>query len=237
MRIVGLFLFVALLTVLGWHALSIDPVEARAREAAEHRKIASFLGILGALQDQKRFEFRNVVIGLWDPEARTDFRAQLLVEGRYVPVFGQMSTQCKKQVEAPSCWDLVHLEANGRIVNLTAQKVMVAQHVTPVTGPGPVGSTEVVASSEANVVAAVDPDTTQRAVSGDANPPPTHRVARARINARSGPGTGNPIVTRLVEGNRLSLLKTRDGWGHFVVLDGSETGSEVWAALRILDPI
>lgn len=68
-------------------------------------------------------------------------------------------------------------------------------------------------------------------------PPATHQVARALINTRSGPGTENPVVTRLQSGAQLALLETVGGWGRFIVLDGDERGTEVWAALSILEPL
>lgn len=237
MRIVGLFFFAAVCLALGWQVLSIDPVEARARAEAEQRRMASVLGILGALQEDDRFEFRNIVIGLSDPDERTDFRAQLLQEGRQVPVFGQMSSDCDARIEFASCWKLVHLEADGRVVDLNIRPQVIAQHVTPATVAEPAAPAELAEASTAGRDATPEPVVQETLATADATPPPTHRVARARINARSGPGTGNPVITRLVEGSRLSLLQARDGWGHFVVLDGDDRGAEVWAALRILDPI
>ena len=70
-----------------------------------------------------------------------------------------------------------------------------------------------------------------------ASPPATHQVARPVINTRSGPGTGNPVVTRLTQGAQLALLEEQGGWGRFIVLDGEARGTEVWAALSILEAL
>ena len=65
----------------------------------------------------------------------------------------------------------------------------------------------------------------------------THRVDRPVVNARTGPGTGNPAVGRLTAGLDLSLVQTRQDWGQFVVLDGKLTGQIVWVAMDILRAI
>lgn len=68
-------------------------------------------------------------------------------------------------------------------------------------------------------------------------PQATHRVARARINTRAGPGTGNAVVTTLSAGTLLALIETAGNWGRFLILDGEATGTEAWAALSIVEDI
>ena len=81
------------------------------------------------------------------------------------------------------------------------------------------------------------PDLNDRAEKGTTSDVPhvvTHRVDRPVINARSGPGTGNPALGRLAEGRDLSLLKTRQDWGQFVVLEGKLARQVVWVAMDLL---
>ena len=68
-------------------------------------------------------------------------------------------------------------------------------------------------------------------------PQATHRVARARINTRAGPGTANPVVTTLSAGTLLALIETEGNWGRFLILDGEAAGTEAWAALSIVEDI
>ncbi len=68
-------------------------------------------------------------------------------------------------------------------------------------------------------------------------PQATHRVARARINTRAGPGTATPVVTTLSAGTLLALIETKGNWGRFLILDGEATGTEAWAALSIVEGI
>ncbi len=68
-------------------------------------------------------------------------------------------------------------------------------------------------------------------------PQATHRVARARVNIRAGPGIGNPVVTTLSAGTLLTLIETEGNWGRFLILDGEATGTEAWAALSIVEDI
>ncbi len=76
------------------------------------------------------------------------------------------------------------------------------------------------------------------APSPDAEPPQaTHRVARARINTRAGPGTANPVVTTLSAGTLLALIEIEGNWGLFLILDGEAAGTEAWAALSIVEDI
>lgn len=65
-------------------------------------------------------------------------------------------------------------------------------------------------------------------------PVATHHVDRPVINARTGPGTDNPAIGRLSADLRLSLMKTSQDWGQFLVLDGALKGQVVWVALDIL---
>ncbi len=68
-------------------------------------------------------------------------------------------------------------------------------------------------------------------------PQATHRVARARINTRAGPGARNPVVTTLSAGTLLALIETEGNWGRLLTLDGEATGTEAWAALSIVEDI
>ena len=68
-------------------------------------------------------------------------------------------------------------------------------------------------------------------------PQATHRVARAHINTRAGPGTGNPVVTTLSAGTLLALIEIEGNWGRFLILDGESAGTKVWAALSIVENI
>jgi hypothetical protein len=68
-------------------------------------------------------------------------------------------------------------------------------------------------------------------------PQATHRVSRARINTRAGPGTGNPIVTTLSAGTMLALIETEGNWGRFLILDGEAIGTEAWASLSIVEGV
>jgi len=87
------------------------------------------------------------------------------------------------------------------------------------------------------VTETVTETTTEPATSDTAPPAATHKVARPVINTRDGPGTDNAVVTRLNAGARLALVERTGEWGRFVVLDGAESGTEVWAALRILEAL
>lgn len=66
---------------------------------------------------------------------------------------------------------------------------------------------------------------------------PTHVVDRPIVNARSGPGTENPVLTTLSGGTQLNQLDERDGWGQFEVLSGDSEGQTVWIALSIVTPV
>lgn len=72
------------------------------------------------------------------------------------------------------------------------------------------------------------PDTGPRPTSG-----PSHLIDAARVNARSGPGIQNPVVTRLTRDTPLSLVEETNGWGRFRVLDGDAAGEDVWVSIRL----
>lgn len=81
------------------------------------------------------------------------------------------------------------------------------------------------------------PDLNDRAEKGSVSGEPlavTHRVDRPIVNARSGPGTSSPALGRLALGRDLSLLKTREDWGQFVVLEGKLARQVVWVAMDLL---
>ncbi|MEM8731892.1 MAG: SH3 domain-containing protein [Pseudomonadota bacterium] len=107
----------------------------------------------------------------------------------------------------------------------TASEAPAAQGETPVPAPQ--------AAPEQPVTAATPP----AAAAQSAGPAPTHQVNRPLVNARSGPGTGNPVVTRLSGGTPLAEIGNQNGWGQFLVLSGESEGQTVWVAFSIVAPV
>ena len=105
---------------------------------------------------------------------------------------------------------------------------------TPTAEDPPAATSAAVASPQASTQPVAAPDAPPPAAEA---PQATHRVARARINTRSGPGTENPIITTLSAGTLLALIETEGSWGRFLILDGTAAGTEVWSALSIVEGI
>lgn len=103
---------------------------------------------------------------------------------------------------------------------------------TPAAGDPPAAAAVANPQASTEPVVVADPQPPAAEV-----PQATHRVARARINTRSGPGTENPIITTLSAGTLLALIETEGSWGRFLILDGAATGTEVWSALSIVEGI
>lgn len=232
--------------------LGSDPERAPGSSLGEVERQMAALGMRKMLRTHAGHSFSSIVIGQTDADGFTDFRGQITVSGQAMPAYGRVRGVCSAGPEQPECWELVSLEANGQPVDLAAAgddtKAPAWTAVSAVGAPpaparaAPPDPVPIVMAATRNTAEPLAPDprrdTVQEADPGtSALPAPTHRVARAVINTRGGPGTEHAVVTRLGRGAALALLEDRDGWGRFVVLDGADEGRQVWAALTILDAV
>jgi len=243
-----------------WWWLGRDPEAERARLIEKAQFAAAEVGVRRMLAQSGPFEFSDIVVGPRLEDGGWDFRGLLRRDGDFRPAYGRAAPVCERGLEAAECWEISYLEADGRQVPLGVETeapeaaselpgtgaglplIPVAPDTAPiVTQEGP--PTDADEASEA-ATAAVE-DATGAAVTEPAPAPSpeadapqaTHRVARARINTRAGPGTATPVVTTLSAGTLLALIKTKGNWGRFLILDGEATGTEAWAALSIVEGI
>lgn len=235
MRIFLVVILVGLISGAGFGWWPKAERESEELTEALRLKAEAALGIRRMLRADARFDFHNVVVGRVLDDGQIDFRGQMRRGGRAEAVYGFVSGQCADTLANAQCWDLTHLEANGAVVVLsdadtkTAAISAVGQLATARNAqPDTFQTADVsyVASESAQQSESPPPDTPHAT---------THKVARPVINTRSGPGTDNPVLTRLNAGARLSLIATKGGWGNFIILDGRAGGQEVWAALSLLE--
>ncbi|MEM1297806.1 MAG: SH3 domain-containing protein [Pseudomonadota bacterium] len=239
-----LFLVLILLGLIGGAGIGWWPAEEReSEEMAEalRLKAEAALGIRRMLRAHPDYDFQQVVVGRVLDGGQVDFRGQMQRQGRADAVYGLVSVQCVEDLAVAGCWNLTYLESSGKLMSF-ANAADVAQK--PVTADDdPVAEAARVNHATARKPRS-DPISTEfgNYVSHETiqleegfAPSATHLVARAVINTRSGPGTDNPVLTKLNAGARLALIEQRGGWGNFVILDGSAGGKEVWAALSLLE--
>ena len=198
-------------------------------------KAEAALGIRRMLRAHQGYDFRDVVVGRVLEGGEVDFRGQVRRNDRSEGVYGRVSGQCADNLSKAQCWDLTHLEASGTVIALSdgvSDPVTNAPRGNLATGqntpPDPIQTADVNYVSRETIQLLESSETSNR-------PSATHKVARPVINTRSGPGTNNPVLTRLNAGARLSLITTEGGWGNFIILDGRSGGQEVWAALSLLE--
>lgn len=251
MRIFLVFILVGLLSGAGFGWWPQEDRDSREMREALRLKAEAALGIRRMLREHPDLDFHGIVVGRVLDGGEVDFRGLLRAKGRAEAVYGKVSAQCGDALASSGCWALDYLEAGGTQVTLAsisntrtgpsmanqekledphAQRVTRVKH--PTVSKDPSGELPVDAVHYVSRETIQQPEVSPRA---QADPAPTHKVARPVINTRSGPGTDNPVLTRLNAGARLSLIETRDGWGNFVILDGKAGGQEVWAALSLLE--
>ena len=112
-----------------------------------------------------------------------------------------------------------------------------ASDATPSTVEGATEAATVESAPAAGSQTLTEPAVVPGPASEAEAPQATHKVSRARINTRAGPGTGNPIVTTLSAGTMLALIETEGNWGRFLILDGGAIGTEAWASMSIVEDI
>lgn len=261
MRITGFIVIASILAAGGWLWQGQDRSreQSATQRAEERQRIA--MGIRARLLGQERLAFDTIVIGQADAMGLVDVRGQVTQSGHLAPAYGQLRRLCETGVDQAECWEIAHLETDGQIVDLGVPPVaqssalredpaakpliveVAAQRPAPPIKPMPQGmqAAPIREKQEAeNALAAVKPALPmpdRPSSQPSPQPDPSHRVARKRINARSGPGTDNPVVTKLEDGVTLALLESRGGWGRFVILGGPQTGIEAWISLRILEAL
>lgn len=266
MRYVVLIAIVGTLVVAGWFWLARDRSAETAAMAAVAERQKAALGLKNMLRGHAVFTFESIVVGQTAKNRLVDFRGQLDLSGRRTPAYGQARSSCKEDADRTECWRIVYLEADGQEISVadgqpkeTAQATAAAT-TTGTTGPETAATTTEGAAetpaatgetASATATTTTPATTSTTTAETPAQPPAatpaaqpetatvtaTHKVARAVINTRSGPGTSNPVVTRLTAGAQLSLLESQGGWGHFVVIGGEDDGREVWAAFSILEAL
>lgn len=257
MRILLILVAAAIIIAGGFWVSRQDPDAERARIMAAAEVAASRVGVQKMLRAQDAFDFSNVVITR-DPESDGfEFRAMSFSQGAARPVYGQARTDCGDGLDRAECWRIALLEIDGREYALArvpgadpesgqgngAQPTASGSDVaaspsvpTPAEPAPPAAATVQPASTEPAETAGAEP-TESTATAGPAGPSTTHRVNRPVVNARSGPGTNNPVVTRLNNGTALAQISQAEGWGQFMVLSGESEGQVVWVAFSIVSPV
>lgn len=213
------------------------------------------LGVRRMLHRRGDLALTNLVIGIERDPGHRDFRGRLDKGGRLRPVFGQARQMCDTGVGAPECWQIAYMEVDGKPVTTTPDGAAPAGLIVPapqddlVTADIPPKDADPERAAPLNPRAVPETALARPTMPPKANakadragiepgtPTATHQVARPVINARSGPGTGNPVVTKLSAGDQLHLVGQDGGWGQFVIVGGDSAGARVWAALRIVEPL
>lgn len=239
-----LFLVLILIGLIGGAGIGWWPTEEReSEEMAEalRLKAEAALGIRRMLRAHPEYDFQQIVVGRVLEGGHVDFRGRMQRQGRADAVYGLVSVNCVKNLAVAGCWDLTYLESSGKLMSF-ASSADIAQ------SPGTAGADTVAEAPGVDLATALEQASAP--ISTDSGnyssremvqsqegfaPSVTHLVARSVINTRSGPGTDNPVLTKLNAGARLALIEQRGGWGNFVILDGSAGGKEVWAALSLLE--
>lgn len=224
----------------GWLWSADGPPEKLLVQPAALSDARERAGLYRMLDGQEGLRFADLVIGLSDGDLR-DFRGRLEREGRMRPVFGQARRLCLKGLEAADCWEIAHLEIDGRpaagfgeVADEATPPEMTAEALPEIDATFEAPPEEVAPEIETADLPREEETAEPAPVAVVAvnAPQPTHRVARQMINTRAGPGTENPVVARLPLGTLLTLADRQNGWGQFVIADDGRT---VWASLKIVE--
>ncbi len=213
-------------------------------EQRQERDRSNRTRIMRVLKSDQRFTFQQVVVGPGETEQELVFRARAYRDGIGQAAYGSIRTECPPPATEASCWELAALHVDGVAVDqpggtpdpepIESPPPAIAV-AAPVPENLPADIPTIVSEPEPEEVQAPTGDEAEAPPEPAAAPRPTHLVRPNRVNARDAPqGTA---LTTLPRGTPLIILEQQAGWGRFEVLDGTETGSEVWIALSVLDPL
>lgn len=262
MRVVVLLIAVILI-VAGFFWFSYqDPAAERSRLTAAAENATALIGVQRMLRRESVYAFTNVVISRNPDGQGFEFRALSVRQGVARPVYGQVKSLCAQRSDTAECWEIGLLEIDGRTYiedgtrTVPAAESTAGGSVAPYAGGQDSQNTNVAVTPEPSVVqptvnleqkepvvpasAPAQPEATSTGELQSAQsigPSPTHRVDRPVVNARSGPGTENPVVTTLLGGTELAQIDETGGWGQFMVLSGDAKGEVVWISLNIVIPV
>ena len=204
-------------------------------------------GLRRMLSGHRNLALFDLVIAAPIESGTRDFRARFQKDGHTRPVYGRAKRLCKDGPEAAECWEISLFEIDGQQSLAT-----VTQSIETVPMAELENSREEIATDTEALIETADADAqnygflvakepalgprsiVDREPAAQLSQAATHLVNRPIINARDGPSTDNKVIAKLSNGVHLSLLKAKNGWGRFVVLDGQAKDQEIWAALRIL---
>lgn len=207
--------------------------EAREMQARTDREHA-----VGVLKTHERYVFRQIVIGPGEEADTLDFRARAYRDDIAQSAYGTVRPTCPPPAEGPACWELATLFIDG---------VRLEEAAGQTSAPAPAPDQAALAPAPAADPAQppVQPPVQAPAATPTPDPAtgssaaealrPSHIVQPSLVNARTGPG--GEVATQLEGGTPLMLLEAEGGWGRFQVLDGPETGRELWVAFSVLDAV
>lgn len=196
--------------------------------------------VMGVLKTYQRYRFYQVVIGPGEAPGEIGFRGRVSNQGgSSQSAYGIVRATCALPAEEPGCWELASLAIEGVPTDTGTTPPAPAPAASAATDPGTAAAPQ--PAPEIQPVPAPAVEAQEAATSpgsGEASDPvfrPSHTVRLNRVNARNAPG--GAVQTQLTGGTLLMLLETQGGWGHFQVLDGPDTGREVWVAFSVLDTV
>lgn len=197
------------------------------------------IGLKSMLTNQSGLNFVNLVIGRNSDGLRA-FRARIVEDNHARPVFGQARRTCDSAPDLAECWEIAILQIDGEMRDLGHQ-ASVAVSEPKTSSQSGIAEDEIETSDIRRTLRAPSIAVTEFSATDDAEVQTasnaTHLVARPIINARSGPGLSNHVLFKLTKGHRLALISEERGWGQFIVLDGDDPGTKVWASLNILEDL
>lgn len=177
----------------------------------------------------------SLVAGIEIEPGRYDFRGSTESEGVSLPLYGIVAMTCDALSADPSCWALIELERDGRVLWPEPEETDLPDLVSdPYSGELYVDP----ASEGGDDVAAADEATTDESATEEAPPPAIYEVTVERANGRASPSTDAPVVTSIYPARHLILIEAQEEWGRFRFENRDEgEPEEFWIWLGIVTEI
>lgn len=225
-----LLFFIALLgfaALFGYFVLSGESSKNAVTEGAQNARWAAEQ----LVPQTEGMEIRFVSVGLHADEGKWRFRGMISRAAATTPAHGVIELTCQRPRREADCWRIAELVVDGRPLldqNTARTRGITSSEPTQPTANTPTPSDPAPAQAAAAPAPAPEPEPVIE----------KWRTSREVVNARQGPGTAHPIVTRITPGHLLTLVSKEAGWGQFEIIEPEQLqGQIVWIWLDLIQQV
>ncbi len=230
-------IFVAIVAAAGYFLLFAtddNKVAEQQRDNALRWAIQDRMAAAGS------FEPLYLVIGAQVEQKQWEFRSMVARPAGDILAVGVIEQTCNRPLQKPECWRIAALKLDGRDWSGEGNQDSETASTEPATPANAPAATGADAQSTAAVAQPTVEPQPQPEAAAPAPAPEIEiwRTSRSVVNARKGPGTNFPIVTRITPAFNLTMVSKEAGWGQFEVIEPDRLqGQIIWVWLDLVSRV